>query len=342
MTDNALQARGVLTGLVFGTLAGQVLSTVANLELADRFGDTERTGAELAELTGTDPGALTRLLRAAAALGLLTESKPGSFQLTEAGALLRTDRPDTVNALVRMFSDPAMQAGWRMLDTSVRTGEVTFDQAFGTDFFSYLGANPEMSALFNASMRQGSRATAKVLPSAYDFSRFGTVADIGGGDGTILAPILASRPEMRGILYDTAEGLAQAKETLGAAGVLDRCELRVGDFFASAPEGADLYLIKSVLHDWDDKRCATILRHCRSVLPADGRLLIIEPVLPETVDGSLPLTMYLSDLNMLVNLGGRERTQADFEDLCTTSGLTVTAVTPMPPPGAFSVIEATA
>jgi hypothetical protein len=342
MTDNALPARGRLTGLVFGTLAGQVVSTVANLGLADRLGDAERTGAELAKLTGTDPGALTRLLRAAAAVGLLAESKPDTFGLTEAGALLRTDRPDTMNAFVRMFSDPAMQAGWRTLDTSVRTGEVTFDQAFGTDFFSYLGANPELSALFNASMRQASRATAAALPSLYDFSRFGTIADIGGGDGTILAPILASQPAARGILYDTAEGLAQAEETLGAAGVLDRCELRVGDFFASAPEGADLYLIKSVLHDWDDERCATILRHCKSAMPAGGRLLILEPVLPETVDGTMSLPMYLSDLNMLVNLGGRERTRTDFEDLCGAAGCTIGSITPMPPPDAFSLIEATA
>lgn len=137
-----------------------------------------------------------------------------------------------------------------------------------------------------------------------------------------------------------AEGLAQADRTLAAAGTAGRCRTEIGDFFAAVPEGADLYLLKSVVHDWDDERAGTILGHCRQVIPDHGRLLIIEPVPPEVVNGSIPATMYLSDLTMLANVGGRERTRADFEDLCRRSGFAVTGITPLPPPAAFSLIEA--
>jgi hypothetical protein len=152
--------------------------------------------------------------------------------------------------------------------------------------------------------------------------------------------VLAAHPHLTGILFDTAEGLAQADATLQGAGVNDRCETRVGDFFRSAPHGADLYMLKSVIHDWDDDRCRTILGHVRDVIPSDGRLLIIERVLPPIVDGTLPPQMHLSDLNMLVNVGGRERTRADFEKLCSDARFRLTTVTPLPPPAAFSLLDA--
>ena len=341
MTEQTAQARNQLVQLVFGQMAGKVLATGAQLGLADLLGDAERSGTELAAATGTNAGALTRLLRALAALDIVTETSPGTFRLTDTGALLRTDRPDSVAAFVRMFSDPAMLAAWVELEGAVRTGETTFDKIFGVGFFEHLSGDLELSALFNASMRQGTRMTAALLPAHYDFGRFHTVADVGGGDGTLIAEVLRANPALRGIIYDTAEGLAQADATLTAAGVADRCATRAGDFFTAAPAGADLYLLKSVLHDWDDDRAATILGHCRQVIPEHGRLLIVEPVLPPVVDGTLPPTMYLSDLNMLVNLGGRERTRADFEQLCERAGFTVTEIHPLPAPAVFSLIEAT-
>ncbi|HEX2284578.1 MAG TPA: methyltransferase, partial [Mycobacterium sp.] len=289
---------------------------------------------------GADATTLTRLLRALAALGVLTETQPGSFKLTGLGALLRSDRPDSMRSFVQMFNDPAMLGAWRELDHAVRTGETTFDRVHGTTFFGYLAERPELSAQFNAAMRQGTALTAQQLPTAYDFSRFRTVADIGGGDGTLLSAVLAAHPHLHGILFDTAEGLAQADDTFKTVGVIDRCATSVGDFFSGAPAGAALYMIKSVLHDWDDERCRTILGHVRAVIPDDGRLLIIEPVFPPKVDGTQPPTMYLSDLNMLVNLGGRERTRAEFEQLCSDTGFRLTSVTPLPPPAAFSLLEA--
>jgi hypothetical protein len=337
---NTVESRGRVVSLVFGAMAAQVLSTAAQLGVADRFGDAERSGSELAADLDTDASATTRLLRAMAALELLKETEPGRFRLTESGALLRSDRPDSMRSFVQMFSDPAMLDAWRQLDHAVRTGETTFDRVYGTSFFAYLAERPELSAQFNAAMRQGTALTAQQLPEAYDFSRFQTVTDVGGGDGTLLAAVLAAHPQLNGILFDTVEGLAQADDTFKAAGLTDRCQTSVGDFFSSAPDGADLYMIKSVLHDWDDDRASTILSHVRRVIPPHGRLLVIEPVLPPTVDGALPPQMYLSDLNMMVLLGGRERTRADFEKLCADAGFRLTAVTPLPPPAAFSLLEA--
>ncbi|MFF2922402.1 methyltransferase [Streptomyces celluloflavus] len=332
--------RTMLAHVLYGAMAGQTIGAAARLRIADLIGDGERTADELAAECAAQPRAMARLLRALAGLGLLAERAPGCFTVTEAGTLLRSDRPDSVYSMVRMFTDPVMLRAWERLDDSVRTGETSFDGVFGKDFFGHLAEHPELSAEFNAAMSQATRDTAELVPAAFDFGRFTTVADIGGGDGTLLAAVLRAHPALRGIIFDSAEGLAQAGPKLAREGLDDRCSLVTGDFFATAPEGADLYLLKSVIHDWSDERCADILRHCRAVIPDGGRLLIVEPVLPPVVDPSQAGTMYLSDLNMLVNLGGRERTRDDFEELCRTAGFAVRTVTALPKPNPFSLIEA--
>lgn len=336
----APEPRGHLVQLVFGAMAAQVVNTAVQLRLADLLGESDGTAAELAPKIGADEVALTRLLRALAALELVSESARGSFRLTDSGQFLRTDHPQSMHAFVQLFGGATTQAAWRELESAVRTGETTFEKVFGASVFEYLAANPELSEQFNAAMRQGTALTAQQLPGQYDFARFHTVADIGGGDGSLLAAVLRGRRALRGILFDTPSGLAQADHTLSAAGVVDRCELSPGDFFVAVPDGADLYLIKSVIHDWDDDRATTILRHVRGVIPDHGRLLIIEPVLPDVVDGTVPYTMYLSDLNMLVNTGGRERTRSEFERLCGAASFRLESVTALPAPSAFSVLEA--
>jgi hypothetical protein len=334
------EARGNVVRLVFGAMAAQVVATCARLELAGLIGDGERTADDLAGECGADARSMNRLLRALAALELLTEHRPGSFRLTAAGALLRTDRPDSLNSLTRMFTDPAMLQAWQQLELGVRTGRTAFNELFGTDFVSHLSTHPELSAQFNAAMRQGTLTTASLLPTHYPFGRFQTVVDVGGGDGTLLAAVLREHTALRGILFDTPAGLAQAADTLERAAVTERCTVQSGDFFVSVPEGADLYMLKSVVHAWGDERAVTILRHCRQVIPDHGRLLIIEPVLPPAVDGSIPAIMYLSDLNMLVNVGGRERTRVELEELCRGADFELANVTPLPAPAAFSLIEA--
>ncbi|WP_267243490.1 methyltransferase [Streptomyces sp. PR69] len=328
--------------LLFGGLAGYTVRAAVRLGVVEAIGDAELPAAEVADACGAQPQAMARLLRALTALGLLKESpaERDVFSVTPTGALLHPGRDGSMAALAQIFTDPVLLRGWELLDDSVRSGRPSFDTVFGTDFFGFLKDRPELSAQFNAAMSQGTSETAALLPHAYGFGGRGTVMDIGGGDGTLLAAVLAAHPDLKGILYDTKEGLAQSPATLERAGVADRCTAAVGDFFRSVPPGADLQLLKSVLHDWTDAQCESILGHCRAALAPGGRVLIIEPVMPEAVDPQAAGLTYLSDLNMLVNVGGRERTRRDFEELCGRAGLTVTSVTPLPAPSRFSLIEA--
>ncbi|NGN70227.1 methyltransferase [Streptomyces sp. A7024] len=340
--------RDRIVQLAFGSMAAQTLRAAVRLRIFELLGDERRDAAAIAAAAGTAPQPTARLLRALAALGLLREEPPGTFSATTTGARLSPTHPDSLTSFVRVFTDSAVIRAWEHLDAAVRTGDIAFDAVFGTDFFSHLARDPELSADFNAAMSQASQATAAALPHAYDFGAFTSVTDVGGGDGTLLAAVLTAHPRLTGAVLDTPDGLARTPETLERHGLTERCEPAPGDFFRSVPKGADLFLIKSVLHDWSDEKAATILRHCREVLPADGRVLIVEPVLPDAVapdsgsgSGSGP-GPYLSDLNMLVNLGGRERTRADFEDLCRAAGLSVTSVTELAEAAPFSLIEAVA
>ncbi|WP_216214592.1 methyltransferase [Amycolatopsis aidingensis] len=326
------QDRDRIAQLVCGHMATRVVGAAASLGLADLIGSEPVPASELAGALGCHPGALLRLLRAMAALELLTETEAGVFRLTGAGSLLRTDHEDSMHSFVGMTTHPAMLDAWRLLDEAVRAGSTVFDRVFGTDFFRHLGQDGQLSEQFNTAMRQSARIAARVLPSAFDFGRYGTLADIGGGNGTLLSAILAEHPRLRGILFDTPEGIAQAR-------LPRRCERQSGDFFAAVPAGAELYLLKSILHDWDDARSASILDNIRAVIPEHGRLLVVEPVLPEVVEPGESALAYLSDLNMLVNLGGQERTGAEFARLFAGSGFELADVTPLPP-ARFSLIEA--
>ncbi|MGW0368879.1 methyltransferase [Streptomyces coeruleorubidus] len=334
--------RELLVRLVFGGMAAQTVRAAVRLRIVELIGDTPRPAADVAADAGAEPQPMTRLLRALAGLGLLREHGFGTFAVAPAGLLLAPGRPDSLTSFVRMFTEPAIIRAWEHLDDSVRTGDVAFDTVFGRDFFSHLAREPELSGEFNAAMSQATAETAAALPHAFDFGRFGSVTDVGGGDGTLLAGVLVAFPGLTGVVHDTSEGLAQAPENLRRHGLTERCSLVTGDFFRSVPEGSDLYLMKSILHDWPDDRAVRILRHCRAALPPGGCVLILEPVLPEIVRADDDGSTYLSDLNMLVNVGGRERTRKDFEALCEAAGLSLTSVTPLPEAEPFSLLEAVA
>ncbi|WP_030672093.1 methyltransferase [Streptomyces sp. NRRL B-1347] len=334
--------------LAFGSMAAQTLRAAVRLKVVELVGDAQRRAADVAADAGTAHQPMTRLLRALAGLGLLAEHAPDTFSLTPAGALLDPGHPASLTSFAGMFTDPTLLRAWEHLDTSVRTGEIAFDAVFGTDFFRHLGQHPELSAQFNAAMSQATGATAAALPHAFDFGRFTSVTDVGGGDGTLLAGVLDAHPALTGVVFDTTDGLADTPRTLERHGLTERCSTAAGDFFHAVPKGSDLYLIKSVLHDWTDDQAVTILGHCRAVLPPGGRVLIVEPVLPEVVDIHAEAdvtdggTTYLTDLNMMVNVGGRERTRKDFEDLCRRAGLTPISITPLAGAAPFSLIEASA
>ncbi|MBF6260279.1 methyltransferase [Nocardia farcinica] len=334
-----MAAQQRLMNMMFGTICSQVVGTAARLGLADHLGEDELDYRELAARTDTHPGALARLLRALAALEIVVETGPGTFRLGEAGLPLRTERPDSQAAAVLLFTDPALLDSWKLTEEAVRTGRPTFETLYGTDFFSFLATRPELSERFNATMRQVSLPIAHLVPVSYDFTRHRTVVDVGGGDGTLIAQILRGARSVRGVVFDSPTGVAEAASTLAAAGVADRCRVEAGDFFTAVPAGGDLYVLKNILHDWDDDRCVTILDRCRAVVPADGRVLIVESVLPDTVDTADPAP-YLTDISMLVNMGGQERTRAEYERLCRRAGFAVVAAHPTVFPTSYSLLEA--
>jgi len=327
---------------VFGMMSSQVLAVALRLDLIEAIGGGTRTAVELSGAAGIPERNLIRLLRALVGLGVCVESADG-FSLSPAGCRLLRGHPASVFATARMFTDPVMLGGWRHLEQSLRTGETGFETEFGKPFFDHLAEEPELSALFNESMSQNAGAVGGLLLSALPFERFHTLVDVGGGDGTLLAAVLHAHPVLRGVVFDTEPGAREAGATLEREGLTPRATVEVGDFFERVPGGADAYLLKSIIHDWDDDRCATILRHCRDALtdqgpPDGGRVLIVEPVLPELAQGAMLEGVYLSDLNMLVNVGGKERTRAGFEHLCELAGLTLVAVHELAGSG-FHVLE---
>jgi hypothetical protein len=228
-----------------------------------------------------------------------------------------------------LFAAPNMRA-WDDLLYSVQTGQIAFDHAYGMPAFQYIGEHPEDAATFNAAMTAGSSVTAANVPAAYDFSRHRRLVDVGGGHGILLISILRSNPPLRGVLYELPFVADGARKAVAEAGLAGRCDVVAGDFFQSVPEGADAYILKSVIHDWDDAKSTQILGHCRRAIAADGRLLLVELVLPDRIDRSPRCQMGTgSDINMLVNVGGRERTDADFRGLLATSGFRLTSIRPV-------------
>lgn len=331
--------QAALLQMSFGYMTSQVIGVAARLGIADVLRDGAKTSEELATATGAHAPSLLRLLRALACLGVLVEVEPGRFELTSLGAPLRRDAPNSVRALTMLFCDEAVWTAWGNLLHSVRTGENAFEQAFGIGAFEYFARNPVLSAIFNEAMAEHTRTVAPCVVAGYDFSRFRTIVDVGGGNGTLIAAILEATPGLRGILFDTPAGVEAAGATLEAAGVADRCRIVEGDFFESVPDGGDACVLKSVIHDWDDDRSITILDNCRRAMPADGTLLLVEPVLPPRVESAAITGMVMSDLNMLVVASGRERTETEFQALFTSAGFELTAVTPTLAPTDYSVIE---
>jgi SAM-dependent methyltransferase len=220
-----------------------------------------------------------------------------------------------------------MWVAWGELTRSLRGGASAFAYAHGQPLFDYLGGEPGLAAVFHATMRDQAEVFAAAAVKAYDFGSARIVVDVGGGYGQLLATVLQAAPAARGILLDTAAGVAQARRTLDAAGLSGRCSVQAGDFFQSVPEG-DVLLLNGILHDWDDQRGAALLRRCRDAVAADGHLLILEQVRPDQLSGTEAATVVLSDLAMLVYTGGRERSAAEFRQVLADGGFTLTGITP--------------
>jgi len=342
-TDQGTEAtaRRALLQMVFGFFPAKAVNVAAELGIADHVAGGPRPVQDLAAVTGSDPASLRRLLRALAFLGVLSEPEPGMFGLGPLGGPLRSTADGSVRSLSQLFGGDMVWRSWGDLAASVRTGATAFDDLFGMSAFEYMAANPEVAAMFNEAMAEGTRMVVPGIVEAYDFAPFTTIADLGGGDGTLVAAVLAATPGLQGILFDVPAGSRDAKRVLEAAGVNDRCEVVVGDFFDAVPAGVDCYLLKSVIHDWDDQRCASILANCRREIDEDGRVLIVEGILPPRAEPSPALLgLVMSDLNMLVCAGGRERTTEDFRALLVDSGFELGRVVAVPGPTNYSILEA--
>jgi SAM-dependent methyltransferase len=318
-----------LLHLMTGYRAMQALYVAARLGIADLLKDGARGSEELARATGADARALHRLLRALASLGVFGEDADGRFAPSELGALLRSDVPGSLRAAAIFFGDERNWDAWGKLERSVMSGEPVRGPRGTQAFLEESARDAEGAALFNAAMTSLTSAFDAAVTAAYDFSRLGTLVDVGGGQGALISSILAANPHLRGILFDIPPVIESARGRIGEAGLAGRCELVAGDFFASVPAGGDAYVLKWVIHDWDDEHSIAILRSCRRAMARDGRLLLVERVVPERIDQSADTQgIVLGDLNMLLWTGGRERTAAEYRALLTSAGFTLARIVP--------------
>jgi hypothetical protein len=315
--------RRALLRLVQGYQLSQAIHVAARLDVADRLADGPRSSDELAAETDTHPDALYRLLRALAAAGVLHELDDRRFELTELGEGLRSDVPRSVHGWALMIGRPVHWNTWSSLVESIRTGENTFRIAHGTDIWSYRAQRPEEQAIFDGAMISMTGVVDDAVLDAYDFGRFNEVVDVAGGRGALLAAILERHETIRGVLFDQPAVIANAGELLDRFG--DRCRAVGGSFFESVPAGADAYLLKWILHDWEDEECIAILRVIAAAMPEHGVVLALERDLG-AANENIPAK--LADLNMLVNPGGRERTEEEYAALFTDAGLSYAGATP--------------
>ena len=313
-----------LMQMITGFWVSSAIYVAAKLGFADHMGDGSMDADELAERVGADSGALFRLLRALASVGVFTEVEPRRFALTPIGNCLKSDSPGSLRA----FSIVGREIGWKpwgQLLHSVRTGETAFDHLHGMGYFEFLNQNPELARLFDEAMTGFVTMNGLAVAAAYDFTPFSTIIDVGGGHGALIGAILKQNPKTRGIVFDRPEVVEAAKNRLASAGLSNRCECIGGDFFVSLPSGGDAYLLASVIHDWNDEKSLAILRNCRRVMGSNTRILLLEMVIPP---GDVPFFGKLLDLNMLVNFGGRERTEVEYRNLLSAAGFQLTRIVP--------------
>ncbi|MCA6095561.1 SAM-dependent methyltransferase [Streptomyces sp. SCA3-4] len=305
-----------------GFLYPAALRAAAAVGVADHLGDGPRTPGELAKATGTDAASLHRVLRLLATRGLFEEDAEGRFRLTEAGDALRTDAPVSVRSAVLMITDRTMWLPAGEMTRCLEDGASAFGQIFGMPFFDYFAQDAGTAEIFHKGMASMSDAENQPIADACPFPERATVVDVGGGHGGLLLSALRANPSLKGILYDRPHVLAGHR--LDTPDLTGRWSLAEGDFFTSAPRG-DVYLLKRILHDWDDAQSLTILRNCRRAMPPGGRVLVIDAVIPPD---NAPHQGKTLDLMMMASLVGRERTEADFTRLFAAADLQLSRVIP--------------
>lgn len=313
-----------LDHMITGYWISQAIYAAAKLGIADQLNHGSKSVEMLSEATLTNPDALYRLLRALASVGIFEETEPHHFSLTPLAEPLQSHVSGSKRALALMSGDEQFRA-WAEIEYSIRTGRTAFDKVFGQPVFDYLADHPDKAAIFDAAMTGIHGRESNALLDAYDFSVFGTIADIGGGNGSQIIGVLQHHLAMRGILFDLPHVIDRAKERIETAGMSNRCQLVSGSFFESVPQGADAYLLRHIIHDWDEEKVLTILGNVHQAMRQDSKLLVVESVIPP---GNEPFGGKFLDLVMLLIPGGQERTEAEYRKLFEKAGFELTRIVP--------------
>jgi hypothetical protein len=327
-------AAPALRHLIMGFRVTQLIHVAAKLGIADHLRHGPRTPHQLAQAAGAEPRALHRLLRALASLDIFAETEAGAFELTPSAQLLRADVPGSLRGIALLYGEEWLWNAYGRTIQSVQTGHPAFERVHGQPFYDYLRHTPAAADQFHDAMSGFSVQESAAILAAYDFSGVATVVDVGGGHGALVAALLKNQPRLTGVVLDRPEAIAGAEHLLADAGVAARATCVAGDFFTEVPCGGDVYLLKSVLHNWDDGTVVSILHRCREAMSRNSRLLVIERVVPP---GNGPSEAKLFDINMLVMVGGQERTEAEYHMLFQVGGFELTRVIPTGSPA--SLIE---
>ena len=331
MDDPAARAR--LTELITACWSTQVIGVAVRLGLPDRLAAGPAEAGALAGQTGSHPGALFRLLRAMTVLGLARRLEDGRFELTAMGRLLCAEAEGSIRGMALHWGE-RLWGALSQLDRSVQTGQPW--KASGLEGFQQMAHDPAQMVMFHQSMTDQTGPVARAILGAYDFSRFRSVMDVGGSYGALLAAVLKAHPALKGSVYDLADLAAASGAYLEGAGVSDRAVFTGGDFFQSVPAGADAYMLKMIIHDWDDEHARTILSRCREAAGPDAVVLVMERIVPDEI-GPSDLTTVRGDMLMLTAAGGLERTEQEYRALFAAAGLSLRAI--YPTASGFSVLE---
>jgi hypothetical protein len=326
--------RTAMTRMIYGFMLSQAIYVAAQLGLADLLKDGPRSSDELASATGMHAPSLYRVLRTLAAIGVFEETETNIFGLTPMGETLRSDAEGSLRPLAVCMGGQCNWQAWGDILHSIKTGESAFEHVFGTGFFQHLERHPDNARMFLDSMNCCASLYNEAIVAAYDFSRFRKIVDIGGGQGKLITAILKANPETRGALFDTPNQTPGARRFFEQEGIGERCETLTGDFLEAVPEGGDAYLLKHIIHDWDDSRAIEILKNCRRSMTKEARLLLVEEII--TGDEEFAPAKVL-DIQQLLMPGGRERTEEEYRMLLESAGFELTSV--IPTQSSLSIIE---
>lgn len=331
----AVPPHAQLIQMAAGAWVSGIVYAAARLGLADQLASGPKSAAEVAGPTGTHAPSLHRLMRTLASLGILTERDGQRFALTQLGEALKSGAPGAARSTLIAFGSPWFSKGWSEILYSLQTGKTGFEKAMGMPVFDYLAQHPDDASYFSEAMVGFHGAEPAAVADAYDFSGAGVVVDVGGATGNMLGAVLSRHAAPRGVLFDRPHVVRDAPVLLEARGVAPRVTIEPGDFFERVPAGGDVYILSHIIHDWNEEQCLTILGNCRKAMRPDGRLLIVETVLPE---GDTPHQGKLQDMIMLVIPGGQERTAEEYRVLLDKAGFRLTRI--VPTASVVSVVEA--